>query len=314
MQPLRIVFAGTPDFAAIHLDALLASPHEVVAVLTQPDRRAGRGKKLQPGPVKVRAEKAGLPVLQPESLKGDDIHRALSERAPDVMVVVAYGLIVPPSVLDLPRYGCINVHGSLLPRWRGAAPIQRAIAAGDDRTGVTVMQMEAGLDTGPMLLKKDTPISAEDTGGSLHDRLARLGAEALVETLEDLPGHLEGAQPQSRAGVTYAHKLDKKEARLDWSKPAVELARQVRAFNPWPVSWLPFHGQPLRVWAARVGDGAAAPGEVIRADGEAIEVGCAEGSLCLTRLQLPGKRAMEVAEVLRGHGDLFVPGRRFDNE
>lgn len=314
MKPLRIVFAGTPDFAAVHLQALLEAGHQVVAVLTQPDRPAGRGKKLQPGPVKALAQRHGLPVLQPDSLKGDGIRNELSALAPDVMVVVAYGLIVPPAVLDLPRHGCINVHGSLLPRWRGAAPIQRAIVAGDTATGVTVMQMEAGLDTGPMLLKRETPIAPEDTGGSLHDRLAELGADALTEVLEDLPGHLAQAQPQPEEGVSYAHKLEKREARLDWTQPAAVLERQVRAFNPWPVSWTPFGGGPLRVWAARTVDHQGAPGEIIRADDEGLLVACGEGALLITRLQLPGKKAMDLSELLRGRAGLFPPGKRLDDD
>lgn len=314
MSPLRIVFAGTPAFAAIHLEALLESEHQVVGVMTQPDRRAGRGKKLQASPVKARALEAGLPVLQPEALKDEAIHDELRALAPDVIVVVAYGLLVPESVLRLPRFGCINVHGSLLPRWRGAAPIQRAIAAGDRESGVTVMRMEAGLDTGPMLLKKPVKLAADETGGSLHDKLAALGAEALLEALKDLPARLQDADTQPEQGVTYAHKLEKREARLDWQRPATELERLVRAFDPWPVAWVPVNGLPLRVLAARVTESGGTPGHILAVGEEGIEVACGEGALLITRLQLPGKKPLAVAELLRGRADLFHTGERLGDE
>lgn len=308
-MPLRIVFAGTPDFAAASLDALLDTDHRIEAVLTQPDRPAGRNRKPRPSPVKGRALEAGLPVWQPESLRDDDFQARLRELAPDVMVVVAYGLIVPQAVLDIPRYGCINVHGSLLPRWRGAAPIQRAIIAGDRITGVTIMRMEAGLDTGPMLHSQETAITPDDTGGSLHDRLADMGARALVGVLEDLPGHLEWARPQPAEGVTYAHKLTKDEARLDWRGPADELARRIRAFNPWPVAWTPLNGKPLRLWLARPEPGTGTPGEVLAADDRGLLVAAGDGAVRLTRLQLPGGKAMAAADLLRGHPGLFEAGR-----
>lgn len=307
---MRIIFAGTPEFAAESLAALLASPHQVIAVLTQPDRPAGRGRALQPSPVKQLALQHGLPVLQPENLKGEEIHAELAALSADVMVVVAYGLIIPKAVLAMPRLGCINVHGSLLPRWRGAAPIQRAIAAGDAETGVGIMQMEAGLDTGPVLLEVRTPISPEDTGGSLHDRLAGLGAEVLVQALANLESLQSHAKTQPEQGVTYAHKLTKEEAELDWSKPAVQLAREVRAFNPWPVSWVARPEGPMRVWAAQAAAGHGLPGEVLSASPAGIEVACAEGSLLLTDIQLPGKKALPVADLLRGRSDLFQTGQK----
>lgn len=306
---MRIVFAGTPEFAAESLAALLASPHQVIAVLTQPDRPAGRGRALQPSPVKALAVQHGIPVLQPETLKGTEIRDQLAALAADVMVVVAYGLIIPRDVLALPRLGCINVHGSLLPRWRGAAPIQRAIAAGDDETGVGIMQMEAGLDTGLVLLEVRTPITPEDTGGSLHDRLAGLGAQALVQALADLESLQNKALSQPEVGITYAHKLTKEEAQLDWNKPAAELALQVRAFNPWPVSWVPRPEGPMRVWAATAANGTGQPGSVLAVSAAGIEVACGQGSLLLTQIQLPGKKSLPVADLLRGHADLFHAGQ-----
>lgn len=314
--PLKVVFAGTPEFAAVALDALLATRHRVLAVLTQPDRPAGRGRRLVASPVKQRALAAGIEVLQPETLRDEDIRQRLAALAPDVMVVVAYGLIVPPVVLALPRLGCINIHGSLLPRWRGAAPIQRAIEAGDEETGVGIMKMEAGLDTGPVLLERRTPISAIDTGGTLHDRLAALGAEALVEALEDLPALLAAARPQPEEGVTYAHKLDRDDARLDWTLPAVVLARKVRAFNPWPAAWTLLDDEPVKVLGAEpVEHGPALPpGTIAAAADEGLLVACGtDGTerLRLTVMQLPGKRALPVADILRGQRDRLAPGRRF---
>lgn len=309
--PLKVVFAGTPEFAAVSLEALLSrSDHEVLAVLTQPDRPAGRGKKLTASPVKVLAQAHGIPVWQPENLKGDETASQLEALAPDVMVVVAYGLIIPQRILDVPRYGCINVHGSLLPRWRGAAPIQRAIAAGDTESGVGIMQMEAGLDTGPVLLERRCPITPEDTGGSLHDRLAELGADALVDALQDLPGLRTRARPQPAEGVTYAHKLTKDDAQLDFSLPATVLANRVRAFNPWPVAWTAWQGAPLRVWAATAVAGEGDPGQVLAVRDDAIDVACGEGALRLAEIQLPGKKALPVADLLRGRPDLMMQGDR----
>lgn len=231
-EALRIVFAGTPEFAAAHLKALLDTPHQIVAVYTQPDRPAGRGQKLMPSPVKQLALQHDIPVLQPPSLRDAAAQAELAALAPDLLVVVAYGLILPQVVLDIPRFGCINSHASLLPRWRGAAPIQRAVQAGDAESGVTVMQMEAGLDTGPMLLKVRTPISADDTGGSLHDRLAELGPPAVIQAIAGLASGTLMGEVQDDAQANYAHKLNKDEARLDWTRPADELERLIRAFNP----------------------------------------------------------------------------------
>lgn len=307
-QALRIVFAGTPEFAAEHLKALLDTPHEIVAVYTQPDRPAGRGQKLMPSPVKQLAAQHGLPVLQPPTLRNPEAQAELAALQPDLMVVVAYGLILPQAVLDIPRLGCINSHASLLPRWRGAAPIQRAVQAGDAESGVTVMQMEAGLDTGPMLLKVSTPISAEDTGGSLHDRLARLGPPAVVEAIAGLAAGTLKGEVQNDALATYAHKLSKDEAKLDWSRPAVELERAVRAFDPWPVCHTTLNGEPLKVWAARLGEGRGEPGKILGASRDGLLVGCGEGSLLLTRVQLPGGKPLAFADLFNSRREQFAAG------
>ncbi|RDI98980.1 methionyl-tRNA formyltransferase [Dyella solisilvae] len=296
---LRVVFAGTPEFSVPCLEACRASGAEVVAVYTQPDRPAGRGRKLTPSPVKQAALAAGIPVEQPESLKSELARTTLASYAPDLMVVVAYGLILPRKVLAIPRLGCWNVHASLLPRWRGAAPIQRAILAGDAESGVDLMQMEAGLDTGPVLLERRTPISREDTGGSLHDRLAALGAEVLAEGLARvMAGESMVARPQPDEGVTYAHKLDKAEARLDFSRPAIELERQVRAFDPWPVAEGEVGGETLRVWAARAVDGreGAEPGSVLGMSRDGIDIACGEGALRVTALQRAGGKRITAAD------------------
>ena len=307
-QALRIVFAGTPEFAAEHLKALLDTPHQIVAVYTQPDRPAGRGQKLMPSPVKQLAAQHGLPVLQPPTLRAPEAQAELAALQPDLMVVVAYGLILPQAVLDIPRLGCINSHASLLPRWRGAAPIQRAVQAGDAESGVTVMQMEAGLDTGPMLLKVSTPISAEDTGGSLHDRLARLGPPAVVEAIAGLAAGTLKGEVQDDALATYAHKLSKDEAKLGWSRPAVELERAVRAFDPWPVCHTTLNGEPLKVWAARLGEGQGEPGKILDASRDGLLVGCGEGSLLLTRVQLPGGKPLAFADLFNSRREQFASG------
>lgn len=307
-QALRIVFAGTPEFAAEHLKALLDTPHQIVAVYTQPDRPAGRGQKLMPSPVKQLAAQHGLPVLQPPTLRNPEAQAELAALQPDLMVVVAYGLILPQAVLDIPRLGCINSHASLLPRWRGAAPIQRAVQAGDAESGVTVMQMEAGLDTGPMLLKVSTPISTEDTGGSLHDRLARLGPPAVVEAIAGLAAGTLKGEVQDDALATYAHKLSKDEAKLDWSRPAVELERAVRAFDPWPVCHTTLNGEPLKVWAARLGEGQGEPGKILGASRDGLLVGCGEGSLLLTRVQLPGGKPLAFADLFNSRREQFAAG------
>ena len=307
-EPLRIVFAGTPEFAAEHLKALLASPYDIVAVYTQPDRPAGRGQKLMPSPVKQLALEHNIPVLQPPTLRNAEAQAELAALRPDLMVVVAYGLILPQAVLDIPRLGCINSHASLLPRWRGAAPIQRAVEAGDSESGVTVMRMEAGLDTGPMLLKVSTPITAEDTGGSLHDRLAELGPPAVIQAITGLAaGTLQG-QVQDDSLATYAHKLNKDEARLDWGRPAVELERLVRAFNPWPICHSSLNGEALKVLAATLADGKGAPGEIIAASREGLLVACGEQALCLTRLQLPGGKALNFSDLFNSRREKFSLG------
>lgn len=305
---MRIVFAGTPEFAAQHLQALLDAGRQIVAVYTQPDRPAGRGQKLMPSPVKQLALQHGIAVYQPQTLRDPAAQAELAALTPDLMVVVAYGLILPQVVLDTPRLGCINSHASLLPRWRGAAPIQRAIEAGDASSGVTVMQMEAGLDTGPMLLKVTTTITAEDTGGSLHDRLATLGSQAVVEAVTKLAaGELRG-EVQDDSLATYAHKLNKDEARLDWSRPAVELERLVRAFNPWPICHSTLNGEALKVHAAQLGERQGAPGSVLAADRSGLTVACGEGALRLTRLQLPGGKPLSFADLYNSRREQFAPG------
>lgn len=307
-QALRLVFAGTPEFAAEHLKALLDTPHQIVAVYTQPDRPAGRGQKLMPSPVKQLALQHGLPVLQPPTLRDPAAQEELRALAPDLMVVVAYGLILPQVVLDIPRLGCINSHASLLPRWRGAAPIQRAVQAGDAESGVTVMQMEAGLDTGPMLLKVTTPITAADTGGSLHDRLAQLGPQAVVQAIAGLAASTLQGEVQDDALATYAHKLNKDEARIDWSRPADELERLVRAFNPWPICHSTLDGQPLKVLAAEPAEGRGQPGQILDASKDGLTVACGEGALRLTRLQLPGGKPLAFADLYNSRREQFAPG------
>ncbi|MDB5982650.1 MAG: methionyl-tRNA formyltransferase [Pseudomonas sp.] len=311
-EPLRIVFAGTPEFAAEHLKALLDSPHHIIAVYTQPDRPAGRGQKLMPSPVKQLAEQNGIAVLQPPTLRNADAQAELAALKPDLLVVVAYGLILPQVVLDIPRLGCINSHASLLPRWRGAAPIQRAVEAGDTESGVTVMRMEAGLDTGPMLLKVTTPITAEDTGGSLHDRLAELGPPAVVQAIAGLAAGTLPDEIQDDSLATYAHKLNKDEARIDWSRPAVELERLVRAFNPWPICHSTLNGEALKVLAASLalsqGPAHGAPGEILAASKDGLIVACGQQALRLTRLQLPGGKALNFADLFNSRREKFALG------
>lgn len=311
-QPLRIVFAGTPEFAAQHLQALLDAGQAIVAVYTQPDRPAGRGQKLMPSPVKQLACQHNIPVYQPQTLRNADAQAELQALQADLMVVVAYGLILPQAVLDMPRLGCINSHASLLPRWRGAAPIQRAIEAGDAESGVTVMQMEAGLDTGPMLLKVITSISAEDTGGSLHDRLAELGSQAVVEAVGKLQTGTLNGQVQDDTLATYAHKLNKEEARIDWTRPALELERLVRAFHPWPICHSSLESTAIKIHAARVGAGQGTPGQIISASKDGLEVACGEGSLLLTRLQLAGGKPLNFADLYNSRREQFAPGKVFE--
>lgn len=307
---LRIIFAGTPDFAARHLDALLSSQHQIVGVFTQPDRPAGRGNKLTPSPVKVLAEQHNLPVFQPVSLRPEDNQKLVSDLNADVMVVVAYGLILPKAVLDMPRLGCINVHGSLLPRWRGAAPIQRALWAGDAETGVTIMQMDVGLDTGDMLHKVSCPITAQDTSATLYDKLADMGPQGLLVTLAALANGTATPEKQDEALVTYAEKLSKEEARLNWTLSAAQLERCVRAFNPWPVSFFMIDNQPVKVWQSQViaAEHDQAPGTIISADKNGIAVATAEGLLLMTQLQPSGKKSMSAQDLLNSRREWFIPG------
>jgi methionyl-tRNA formyltransferase len=286
---LKIIFAGTPHFAAAALETLLAH-FDVVAVLTQPDRPAGRGMQLTPSPVKQLALQHGLPVLQPRTLKDADVQRELAAYAADVMVVAAYGLILPQAVLQLPRHGCLNIHASLLPRWRGAAPIQRAILAGDSETGITVMQMDAGLDTGDMLLKKSCPITAHDNANTLHDKLAALGAEAIVEALRLLEQGLLAHTPQDNALATYAAKLSKAEAQIDWTGDAAHIANAVRAYNSFPVATSTLNATPVKIWQASVrANMNGVPGTVLALEKNGIVVACGQGALCLEVLH-PGDR------------------------
>ncbi len=300
---MRIVYAGTPDFAVPALRALLDSPHQVAAVYTQPDRPAGRGKKLRASPVKQLALTAGVPVCQPATLRDAEAQRQLAALNPDLMVVAAYGLILPRAALDIPAHGCINIHASLLPRWRGAAPIQRAILAGDATTGVTIMQMAEGLDTGDMLLKAEQTILPDDTASRLHDRLAEQGAELLIEALERLERGALSPVPQDESQATYARKLDKREALIDWTQPASRIDRQIRAFNAWPVAQTASPLGVLRIWEAVVGEDSSAagttPGKVLAEDRQyGIEVQTGDGTLWLKTLQLPGRKPVGASDFL----------------
>jgi len=313
MTSLRIAFAGTPQFALPALQALLKSRHQVIGVLTQPDRPAGRGQQLRSSPVKLLALDAHLPLAQPSTLKTVESRAELTQWAPDVLVVVAYGLILPPPVLALPRLGCINIHGSLLPRWRGAAPIQRAILAGDAETGVTIMQLDAGLDTGPMLLERVRPIGSQDTAGDLHDALSELGAAALLEALDGLAAGALKPRAQPAEGVSYAPKIEKSESPLDWSVSAIHLDRKIRAFNPWPVAETRFAGESLRVLRARIAEPVGAhdaPGTLLGIAEDGLRVACGEGVLAVRELQRAGKRpvsARDFANAVRLAGLRFGP-------
>jgi len=302
MKKLKIIYAGTPDFAVPALQALIDSPHEIVAVYTQPDRPAGRGRKVQFGPVKQVAVDAGIRVEQPLSLKDVDAQEILSSLNADVMVVAAYGLILPQVVLDMPKHGCLNIHGSLLPRWRGAAPIHRAIQTGDTETGVTIMQMAAGLDTGDMLLKVKCPITAGDTGQTIHDRLANDGAAALLKVLDLLQAGKLNPEVQDESLTSYAHKLNKAEAEIDWSQSAKQIDQTIRAFNPWPVAFTLFNGKPLRLFMSKVVNTITKEpaGTVISESPEGVCVATSDGVLSFSRLQLPGKKAMDVRDFLNG--------------
>ena len=298
---MRIIFAGTPDFAAHALMALVAE-HEIILVLTQPDRPAGRGMQLTASPVKQVALQKNLPVLQPQSLKDPAIQLALNAAGADVMVVAAYGLILPQAVLSMPRFGCINIHASLLPRWRGAAPIQRAILAGDNLSGITIMQMDAGLDTGPSLLQQSIPLTPHETAQTLHDKLAQLGAEMIVQALAQLGQGEPTAIPQPGQGATYAAKLDKSEAALDWAKSALELDRAVRAYNPFPGAYTQFEHAPLKIWKARPAlDYRGAAGEILDTGGNGILVACGSGALLIEELQKPGGKRLTAAQFIAGN-------------
>lgn len=297
---MKIIFAGTPEFAAQALKQLIAAGHEIVLVLTQPDRPAGRGMKLTPSPVKVVAEQHGIALWQPEKLRSAEQQAPVAAANADVMIVAAYGLILPQAVLDMPRLGCLNIHASLLPRWRGAAPIQRAILAGDSETGITIMQMNAGLDTGDMLSIHKLPITPSSTAATLHDQLAELGAHVIVEALVDLPRLQAQRVPQEESGVTYAEKLKKEEAAIDWQQSAAELDRMIRAFNPFPSAQTVLEETPIKIWRAQSTAGNGKPGEIIAINRNGITVACGDNALILTELQKAGSKRMDAAAFLAG--------------
>jgi len=309
-QSLRIVFAGTPDFAARHLAALLSSEHEVIAVYTQPDRPAGRGKKLTASPVKTIALEHDIPVYQPENFKSDEAKQELADLNADIMVVVAYGLLLPQVVLDTPKLGCINVHGSILPRWRGAAPIQRSIWAGDAETGVTIMQMDIGLDTGDMLKIATLPIEASDTSASMYEKLAGLGPDALIDCLADIATGKAEPVKQDDELANYAKKLSKEEARINWNDDAAHIERCVRAFNPWPMSHFEAAENSIKVWQSRVAEQSSdkPAGTIVQADKTGIYVATGNGTLVLEQLQVPGKKAMSVQDILNSRASWFEVG------
>lgn len=307
-QPLRIIFAGTPDFAARHLQALIDSEHEIVGVYSQPDRPAGRGKKLKASEVKALALENDLPVFQPQSLKNDEALAELNALNADLMIVVAYGLILPKAILDAPRLGCLNVHGSILPRWRGAAPIQRAIWAGDQETGVTIMQMDEGLDTGDMLHISRCPISDTETSASLYSKLAELGPSALVETIDRLANGEVTPAPQNDELANYAKKLSKEEANINWSMDAVQIERNIRAFNPWPVCFTQMGEHTVKIYQAQVVEQSGKPGEILVSDKNGVVVACGQGALSITQLQPQGKKPMAISDFLNGRSDWVSPG------
>ena len=312
-QALRIIFAGTPDFSVAPLQALLNSQHDVIAVYTQPDRPAGRGRKLTASPVKQVAEENGIPVFQPESLKEAEAQQTLNSLNADIMIVVAYGLILPQAVLDMPKMGCLNIHASLLPRWRGAAPIQRAIESGDKQSGVTIMQMNAGLDTGDMLYKLTTDITADDTAQTLHDRLSVLGCEALIATLDGLQNQTITPEVQDESLVTYAEKMHKEEAEVQWNQPALNIVRKIQAFNPWPVAYTLFQEKPLRIWQARqltaeeqqeFSGMTKLPGLVLSLNKNGLIVATGDEPICIQQVQPAGKKAMSAYD--------FAQSRKLD--
>ena len=309
---MRVIFAGTPDFAASALAALIEAEHEILAVLTQPDRPKGRGMKLTPSPVKTLALQNNLPVWQPENLKDVAVQHELRDLQADVMVVAAYGLLLPAAVLNIPEHGCLNIHASLLPRWRGAAPIQRAIEAGDVESGVCIMQMDVGLDTGDVLLSRNTPIKNDTTAAQLHDALAVIGAEAIVEALATLPALTAVSQPET--GVTYAQKLSKADAEIDWSLGAKQIHNKIRALNPVPGAWSSLNGQVIKVWASRVLEmsSTANTGSIVAADKQGIAVQTGEGVVLITELQASGSKRMAAAAFVAGHNDLM--GQQFERQ
>ena len=298
---MRLIFAGTPEFAALALQALLDAGHDIPLVLTQPDRPAGRGMKLKASPVKEIALAHHLQVAQPENLKTDSSRQIIQDTRADIMVVAAYGLILPQVVLDMPRLGCVNIHASLLPRWRGAAPIHRAIEAGDTETGITLMQMDKGLDTGAMLTRAVLPILDSDTTGSLHDRLAALGAQEIVRLLPELSSGTVSTAPQDDTQACYAAKIGKEEARLDWTRPALELDRRIRAFNPFPGAFGLLEGNPLKIWLARPAPGAGAPGRILAISDGGLLIACGEGALEVMEVQKAGGRRLPISAFLAGH-------------
>lgn len=312
-QPLKIIFAGTPEFAAESLKALLQGPDEVIAVYTQPDRKAGRGQKLKPSPVKEVALEADIPVYQPLNFKEEQDRQVLADLNADLMVVAAYGLILPKTVLDTPRLGCINVHASILPRWRGAAPIHRALLAGDKQTGITIMQMDVGLDTGDMLSKAFTDIEDTDTSASLHDKLAIQGGEILLSTIEQLKAGSISPEPQDDEQANYAHKLTKEEGKIDWTESANAIAQKVRGLFPWPSAYTFIDEQNIRIHQASIADktSEASAGSIIGSDKTGIYVSTGNGVICLEKLQLPGKKAMTAEQVLNGNKELFAQGNSF---
>ncbi|MEL0657054.1 methionyl-tRNA formyltransferase [Pseudoalteromonas issachenkonii] len=307
-QPLRIIFAGTPDFAARHLQALIQSEHQIVGVYSQPDRPAGRGKKLKASEVKALALEHNLPVFQPQSLKNDEALAELTSLNADIMIVVAYGLILPKAILEAPRLGCLNVHGSILPRWRGAAPIQRAIWAGDEQTGVTIMQMDEGLDTGDMLHISRCPISTTETSASLYTKLAELGPDALIETINKLANGEITPEPQNDELANYAKKLSKEEANIDWSMSALQIERNIRSFNPWPMCFTQMGGQTVKIHQAQVMLESGDPGQILSSDKNGVVVACGEHALCITQLQPQGKKPMAINDFLNGRSDWVTPG------
>ncbi|KAA1164288.1 methionyl-tRNA formyltransferase [Pseudoalteromonas distincta] len=307
-QPLRIIFAGTPDFAARHLQALIQSEHQIVGVYSQPDRPAGRGKKLKASEVKELALEHNLPVFQPQSLKNDEALAELTSLNADIMIVVAYGLILPKAILEAPRLGCLNVHGSILPRWRGAAPIQRAIWAGDEQTGVTIMQMDEGLDTGDMLHISRCPISTTETSASLYTKLAELGPDALIETINKLANGEITPEPQNDELANYAKKLSKEEADIDWSMSALQIERNIRSFNPWPMCFTQMGGQTVKIHQAQVMLQSGNPGQILSSDKNGVVVACGEHALCITQLQPQGKKPMAINDFLNGRSDWVTPG------